>query len=60
MILLYLPSEISHLKMAGDEQTDASGKYGMNGRAPQGAARYWPTIFKVVELVSYFDLVSFL
>lgn len=42
--------------MAGDEQTDASGKYGMNGRGPQGAAKYWPTIFKAIELVSYLNL----
>lgn len=56
MISLYVHSEISHLKMAGEEQTDASGKYGMsgNGNGPQGAAKYWPTIFKIVELVSGF------
>lgn len=35
-----------------DDQADASGKYGMNGRGPQGAAKYWPTIFKAIELVS--------
>lgn len=35
-----------------DDQADASGKYGMNGRGPQGAARFWPSIFKAIELVS--------
>lgn len=37
-----------------DDQADASGKYGMNGRGPQGAAKYWPAIFKAIELVSNF------
>lgn len=38
-----------------DDQADASGKYGMNGRGPQGSAKYWPTAFKAVELVSIFE-----
>lgn len=50
MVLL----EISQLKMA-DDQADASAKYAMNGRGPQGAAKYWPTILKAIELVSDFD-----
>ncbi|KAJ6635962.1 hypothetical protein Bhyg_14548 [Pseudolycoriella hygida] len=37
--------------MAGDDQADASGKYGMNGGGPQGAAKYWPAIFKGIELL---------
>lgn len=35
-----------------DDQADASGKYGMDGREPRGAAKYWPTIVKSIELVS--------
>ncbi|XP_037050286.1 uncharacterized protein LOC119084418 isoform X4 [Bradysia coprophila] len=42
--------EISQLKMS-DDQADASGKYGMDGRRPQGAAKYWPAIFKSIELL---------
>lgn len=42
-----------------DDQADASGKYGMNGRGPQGAAKYWPTIFKAIELVNNFKIYEF-
>ncbi|XP_037050282.1 uncharacterized protein LOC119084418 isoform X2 [Bradysia coprophila] len=42
--------KISQLKMS-DDQADASGKYGMDGRRPQGAAKYWPAIFKSIELL---------
>lgn len=51
-------SEISQLKMV-DDQPDASGKYGMNGRGPHGAAKYWPSIFKVIEMVSKFLIFHF-
>lgn len=38
--------------MAGDaEQTDSSGKYTFGGGAAV-AKKYWPTIFKSIELVS--------
>lgn len=52
---MYIPVniEISHLTMAGEEQTDSSGKYAMGGGQTQGSARFWPTILKVIELVSY-------
>lgn len=37
--------------MAGDaEQTDSSGKYTFGGGAA-AAKKYWPTIFKSIELV---------
>lgn len=38
--------------MAGDaEQTDSSGKYTFGGGAA-AAKKYWPTIFKSIELVN--------
>lgn len=51
--------EISHLRMANDEQTDAGGKYGMSGRGEQGSGpKYWPTILKGLEFVSFFFFLS--
>lgn len=46
-------AEISHLNMAGDaEQTDSSGKYTFGGGGSV-AKKYWPTILKSIELVSF-------
>lgn len=51
--------EISHLNMAGDaEQTDSSGKYTFGGGAAT-AKKYWPTIMKSIELVSFVLLFFF-
>lgn len=41
--------------MPGDaEQTDSSGKYTFGGGA-SAAKKYWPTILKSMELVSWGD-----
>lgn len=43
--------------MAGDaEQTDSSGKYTFGGGAA-AAKKYWPTIFKAVELVCRINIL---
>lgn len=40
--------------MAGEEQTDSAGKYGMSGRDTSdrdGSPKWWPTSLKIFELV---------
>lgn len=52
-LTFFVKIEISHLNMAGDaEQTDSSGKYTFGGGAA-AAKKYWPTILKSIEVVSF-------
>lgn len=37
--------------MVGEEQTDSSGKYGMNGSSESNGPKWWPVSLKIAELV---------